>query len=92
MNVALARCLVNDESVNKFEILGMETVGGGDVALGSAGGGEDGFGSGQTRDAVFNAKSVAIEDDFSLKRIRALRFLEDEDVFEESYDGLAEEE
>lgn len=62
------------------------------MTLGSAGSGEDGFRPGKSGDAVFDAKSVAIGDDFSLERIRALRFLEYEDVFEESYNGLAEQE
>ena len=70
----------------------METVGGGDVALGGAGGVDDGFGAGQAGDAVLDPDGPAVEGNSSLEGVRTLRLLEDKDVLEEADDGFAEEE
>ena len=74
------------------DVFGMEAVGGGDMAFGSARGGVDGFAAGESVDAVLDADGVSRDGNGALERVGTLRLLEDEDILEESDDGLAEQE
>ena len=87
-----ARLAGDGEATGERGVLGVEAVGRGDVALGGAGGGEDGLGAGEAVDAVVDADGAVRNGDRPLEVVWALGFLEDQDVLEDSDDGLSEQE